>query len=245
MIFFLIPVYNEALNLPLLADNLNGSLPSQNKFYVFVDDGSTDNSSSIIEQHFQGFSFIILGDGNNHGPGFSFNLGFEWILANSAESNDRIITMEADNTSDIELLYKMVCISDLGYDLVLASVYAQGGGFEKTSFIRKFLSAVANLCFRFLFNINVLTLSSFYRVYTVSIIQNIKKKYPEIIKEKGYISKLEILLKAIRCEAHIIEVPMKLHSSRRIGESKMKIFKNSILYFNFLFRSALFNKDRI
>jgi dolichol-phosphate mannosyltransferase len=245
MIFFLIPVFNEALNLPLLAGNLKSSLPSQNKFYVFVDDGSVDNSSNVIEQLFQGFNFIILGDGDNHGPGFSFNLGFEWILANSVGSNDRIITMEADNTSDIGLLYRMLCISDLGYDLVLASVYAQGGGFEKTSFIRKLLSAVANLFFRFLFNVKVLTLSSFYRIYNVSIIKKIQKTYPEIIKEKGFICKLEILLKAIRCEAHIIEVPMKLHSSKRIGKSKMKIFKTSILYFNFLFRSVLSKMGRI
>lgn len=245
MIFFLIPVYNEALNLPLLAENLKKTLPGKEKFFVFVDDGSVDDSPNVINQLFKGCNYKILGDGNNHGPGFSFNLGFDWIISTSKDPLDKIVTMEADNTSDIELLGKMIGISNLGFDLVLASVYAQGGGFEKTSFLRKLLSSVANLFFRYLFDVKVLTLSSFYRIYDISLINSIKEKYNVIIKEKGFICKLEILLKAIHCNANIIEVPMKLHSSKRIGKSKMKVLKTSILYFNFLFRSVFSKSEKI
>jgi len=235
MIYFLIPVYNEALNLQLLAENLKNSIPSQEKFFVFVDDGSIDNSSTIITKEFYGFDYIILGDGKNHGPGFSFNLGFEWILEHSHDITDKIVTMEADNTSDIELLDKMIIISDLDYDLVLASVYAQGGGFQKTNFFRRFISFIANMVFRSIFNIKILTLSSFYRVYKISLIGEIKSKYINIISESGFISMLEILIKAIKVNAKIIEVPMKLMSANRKGKSGMKIMKNTLSYLRFLF----------
>jgi hypothetical protein len=45
---------------------------------------------------------------------------------------------------------------------------------------------------------------------------------------------VEILLKAIRADAKIIEVPMHLDSSKRKGKSKMKTFKTSMSYIRFL-----------
>jgi dolichol-phosphate mannosyltransferase len=243
MVYFLIPVYNEVLNLPLLAENLRSSLPGERKKFVFVDDGSSDGFPEAIKKLFQDTDHIVLGDGSNHGPGYSFNLGFDWILSDSGDPSDRVVTMEADNTSDIELLPVMMTIAGMNYDLVLASVYAQGGGFEKTSFFRRLLSGIANLFFRFTFDVKVLTLSSFYRVYTVSLLRSIRKEYGILIREAGFICKLEILLKAIRCQAKVIEVPMKLHSSKRQGKSKMKIMRTSITYLRFLVQN-MFNEGR-
>ena len=124
--------------------------------------------------------------------------------------------------------------TDWKYDLVLASVYAQGGGFSKTSIFRKLISFIANQLLRFIFGIKILTLSSFYRVYTVSIIKSIKSHYGKIITENGFICMLEILIKSIRIGTKIIEVPMILNSDKRIGKSKMKIIKTSIRYIHFL-----------
>ncbi|MEJ0055047.1 MAG: glycosyltransferase [Bacteroidota bacterium] len=105
-------------------------MTDREKFYVFSDDGSTDRSKEILHSLFKNNQFAVLGDGSNSGPGFAFNKGFEWILSHSKSDADRIVTLEADNTSDISILPKMVTIAELGYDLVLASVYAQGGGFD-------------------------------------------------------------------------------------------------------------------
>ncbi len=173
----------------------------------------------------------------NHGPGHAFDKGFEWIINNSVEENDVVVTMESDSTSDVNILENMLQINNLGYDLVLASVYAQGGGFDKTSFFRKLISSVANLLFRYFFNLKVLTLSSFYRVYNVSLLRKIKSEYGIIIKEKGFICMLEILLKSVNVNAKIIEVPMVLKSDLRQGKSKLKIVKTSYAYFKFLIRN--------
>jgi dolichol-phosphate mannosyltransferase len=233
MIYFLIPVYNEAANLPNLHKELTAWNPSDAVHFVFSDDGSTDKSPDLIRQLFGSNTFTILGDGSNRGPGIAFNTGFEWII-NHAAAEDKVVTLEADCTSDLGILDTMLTLNGLGYSLVLSSVYAQGGGFEKTSFARKFISAVANFLFRFLFDVKVLTLSSFYRVYEVGLLKKIKEKYGSLIAEPGFVCMLEILVRAIRCEAKIIEVPMQLHSSRRIGPSNMKVARTTVQYFRFL-----------
>jgi len=238
-VYFLIPVYNEEGNIPALFNDLVNALQEENKFYLFVDDHSTDNTIDLIKKTFSNTSFTILEKEKNYGPGHSFNMGFEWILKNSADDSDIIVTMEADTTSDISILPLMKAVSDLGYELVLASVYAQGGGFERTNFFRKVISFFANMLFRFFYNVKVLTLSSFYRIYHISLLKKIKEKYPVLISENGFICMLEILMKAVKVEACIIEVPMKLKSDKREGTSKMKILKNMLQYFRFLFFKKL------
>jgi len=236
MVYFLIPIYNEANNIANLFNEIAGVLSNEEKYFVFSDDGSSDNSPIVLAQYFKDLPHIILGDGSNQGPGNAFNTGFEWILKTSKNENDIVVTLEADCTSDTSLLPKMISINRLGYSLVLASVYAQGGGFDKTSFFRKLLSSIANLIFRFLFDIKVLTLSSFYRIYSISLLKAIKANNTVIINEKGFICMLEILIKAIKVNASIVEIPMTLYSSKRVGKSKMKILKTSVAYLKFLMK---------
>jgi len=232
--YFLIPVYNESANLDLLAENLLSSLPGRNKFYVFVDDCSADNTVSKISSLFRPEQHHVITKERNAGPGDSFNKGFEWFLQQSDNKDDIIITMEADNTSDINLLPVMVALSEMDYDLVLASVYAQGGGFEKSSFIRKVISFAANMFLRFVYNIKIQTLSSFYRVYRKELITEIKNHYNPIITEKGFVCMFEILLKSVRLNARMIEVPMVLKSLNRKDKSKMKVLKTTGHYIRYI-----------
>jgi len=236
MIFFLIPVFNESANLKNLYGELTAWQGKNEIHYVFSDDGSKDGSRELAAKLFEKKSFTVLGDGVNRGPGAAFNAGFEWILKNS-KPEDTIVTIEADCTSDLGILDVMLNLQTMGFDLVLASVYAQGGGFEKTSLFRKFISAAANFMFRFLFNVKVLTLSSFYRVYQVSLLQRIQSKFNGIITESGFICMLEVLIRSIHCDARIIEVPMQLHSSKRVGQSNMKVMKTTMQYFKYLLKA--------
>lgn len=237
MIYFLIPVYNEEQNIPDLYLQLNNVIPGEEKFIIFSDDGSSDNSLDVINKTFNGTPHIILGDGINRGPGHAFNTGFEWLLANSKNENDIIVSLEADGTSDLSILPAMVTINRLGYELVLSSVYAQGGGFDNTTFLRRLFSSFANLLYRFLFNVHILTLSSFYRVYSTSLLKRVKQRYPAVIEEHGFICMLEFLIKAIDSKAKIIEVPMVLYSQKRKGDSKMKVLKTMIQYITFLVKT--------
>lgn len=237
MLYFVIPTYNEEMNIPELAKNLSNAVPDEEKFYIFVDDGSTDSTIESINCSFPKDSVHIITKAKNKGPGDSFNLGFEHLLERDLSNTDLIVTIEADNTSDVKILERMIVNARAGYDLVLASPYAQGGGFEETTLFRKILSFAANTVLRFCFDVKILTLSSFYRVYKPDILRVIKAKYGTIIEEPGFICMVEILIKAIRCKAEIIEIPMVLHSEKRKGKSKMKIVKTGKSYLKFLIKS--------
>jgi dolichol-phosphate mannosyltransferase len=235
-VYFLVPLYNEAENIALLHQNIMAACPSYKKFFLLVDDGSSDNTVNAATRLFgSAQNFHLLTKNKNQGPGDSFNAGFEWILSHSKQHDkDLVVTLEGDNTSDLGILDAMMMLSVSGYSLVLASVYAQGGGFEGTTFWRKLISFVANQMLRFAFDIKVLTLSSFFRIYHVNLLARIKQRHSTLIESKGFICMIEILLKAIRADAKIIEVPMTLKSNVRKGKSKMKIMKTAWSYIKFL-----------
>ena len=238
MIHVLIPVYNEAGNIANLAQELRPWSERSDIAIIFSDDGSTDATIALIREHFSAGNMTVIGDGINRGPGMAFNAGFEKILESAAD-DDVVVTMEADCTSDIGILPEMLGIAALGYDLVLASVYAQGGGFDKTTLWRRLLSSLANMCYRFAFDLRVATLSSFYRVYSVRKLREVKTRHGVIIREPGFICMLELLIKMIECKARVIEVPMMLASTKRVGSSKMKVFKTTLSYFRFLLARKL------
>lgn len=233
MIFIVIPIFNEGDNLQNLFNEIT-SLNVGDYFLVFANDGSIDNSVYEINKLFGTQPHVILSSNKNYGPGDAFDRGLNWVLDNSISSLDIVVTMEADCTSDLTILPKMIEISKLGYDLVLASVNVQGGGFSETTLVRRLLSGVANLLFRFIFNLKVQTISSFYRVYTIDLLKKIKLNDGILIREKGFLCMLEILLKSIKLNANIIEIPMILNSKKRIGKSKMPLIKTTFRYLAFL-----------
>ncbi len=236
MIFFLVPVYNEEENIPKLFESFARVSDKHEVTFVFVDDCSTDNSVNLINTLFENFRFKVITKQQNGGPGHSFNLGFDWILEHS-ESTDLVVTLEADGTSDLSILSTMITLSsEFGFDLVLSSVYAQGGGFQQTSFFRKTISFWANIMLRAIFNVKVLTLSSFYRISSVALLRRIKDRYSIIIEQPGFVCMFEMVLKSINVDARIIEVPMQLKSEARIGQSKMNVTKTSKEYLRFIYK---------
>lgn len=244
MIYILVPVYNEEKNIENLFNELSEFVANKEVCFVFSDDGSVDQTIPLIMSFFA--DPFILGDGVNKGPGSAFNRGFEWIIENSESDADVVVTIEADCTSDLGILNGMLALHSQGFDLILASVYAQGGGFDSSNWFRRFISLCANLLFRFFFNVKVQTVSSFYRVYGVALLRKIKLTHREIISEAGFICMLEILLKSIDVGARIREVPTILKSKKRVGDSKMNIFVTTLQYFSFLARHKLqFRSDRL
>lgn len=234
MIYLLIPVFNEEDNIQELYKQIKLHFSEEDILCVLVDDGSSDNSVNTIKATFKDLRYQLLENGSNKGPGFSFNHGFTWILNQSNSDSDLVISFEADVTSDLSRANTMYSISKLGYDLVLASVYAQGGGLKNTSWVRVFVSLVANQLIRTIFDIKVNTLSSFYRVYRIDLLRKIQLKYGNITNEIGFICMVDILIRAIKVGATIIEVPVQLDSSLREGKSKMKLFKNTKDYLTYL-----------
>lgn len=111
-----IPLYNEEESLPELCDWIVKVMKKNNFTYeiIFVDDGSTDDSWSVIEKLQKEYTTIrAISFVRNYGKSAALQVGFQ------AAQADVVITMDADlqdNPDEIPELYRM--IKEDKYDLV-------------------------------------------------------------------------------------------------------------------------------
>jgi dolichol-phosphate mannosyltransferase len=124
-------------------------------------------------------------------------------------------------------------------DVVLASVYSEGGGFSKTNWVRLLISKFANGLTRRCLNLPYQTLTSFYRIYRVSALHKLQNNGRPIFSEKGFICQVEILYKLHRKGFVIKEIPTTLFTDRRKGKSKMNLRKTMIAHIRFLLRTVM------
>ena len=231
----MVPVYNEAPNIPTLYDAF-GQLAAElgQRFqlhFVLVDDGSSDETVALARRDTRGLDVQVLQHGVNKGPGAAFATAFAWLAGRATES-DWVITMEGDNTSRHELIKQMLTRAQEGFEAVFASPYMYGGGFTQTSFLRKLLSSGANLIVKDLLDIQgILTVSSFFRLYRARTLLRMQRAFgPGIVQRTGFESMVEMVMKMAMMGITISEVAMLLDSSRRKGKSKMKIMRTIFGY---------------
>ena len=75
-ISYIITVYNKAKALPLLVESLRNQEGDFVKEFIFVDDGSTDNSVDVLKPLVQNLGGDILHQ-SNQGPSVALNLGLK------------------------------------------------------------------------------------------------------------------------------------------------------------------------
>ena len=108
-----IPVYNEEDNIRLLHERLRKALDPLNQEYemLFVDDGSTDRTLSILEEiESSDNRLIVLSLRRNFGQTAAFAAGFDFARG------DVVITMDGDlqnDPADIPKLLELIKDNDL------------------------------------------------------------------------------------------------------------------------------------
>ena len=244
MVYFIIPAYNEEKNLPLLVKNTKAAMEELNMpFTIYiVNDGSKDSTSALCKVYSMSVPLREIKFDENVGVGTAFKKGFEEVFK-VVKTGDIIITKEADNTSDPDILRKMIELIHSGYDIVLASCFAPEGGVENSTIDRHMLSFCANMLLKISFPIRgVNTYSSFYRAYDAKRLKMAFEAYEgKILEEKGFVCMVEMLVKLSRLPLKITEEPMVLKCDKREGSSKMRRRRTILGYLMFikgqLFRS--------
>jgi dolichol-phosphate mannosyltransferase len=234
-LFVVIPLLNEAQNVPRLLADLAESVAAldgtREVSVLLVDDGSTDGTADVARQHAGRLPVEVLVHDRNRGPGYAFGTAFA-ALAERLAPDDLVLTMEGDNTSRAELLATMLVRSREGHDAVFASPYMYGGGIVKTRTSRVVLSHLANGFVKEVLGVRgLLTVSSFYRLYRGSALQRLQAHYgTRVVERPGFESMVEMVMKMSYLEMTISEVPMILDTSRRIGASKLRVRRTALGY---------------
>jgi dolichol-phosphate mannosyltransferase len=236
MLVFVVPVYNEAENLPRLLSDFEGrpELFSSGGRLVLVDDGSTDGTPDLVREYHGRVPVELVQLERNQGPGVAFRTGFEAVLADCAD-NSLVVTLEGDTTSDLNALPQMLQRAAEGADLVVAD-----WRMVNVSRVRRLLSRSAGFVVRRALGLQAKTVSSFFRVYRASALRHGFDRYgDEFMRETGFACKAEILVKLTALGVRVEEVPVPLDWSRRLGKSKMPVLRTMLAYWRMLLRLRL------
>jgi dolichol-phosphate mannosyltransferase len=239
--FFVVPAYNEADNLPRLLADLDArpSLFVGGSRVIVVDDGSSDGTADLAEAY-EGrhVDVEVVRLGVNQGPGAAFRAGFAAALAHCPAGQEAlVITLEADTTSNLDSLPAMIDEA-ASADVVLAA-----WRMTNVSAKRRLLSSAAGFVVRHALGVDARTVSSFYRVYRASALRAASDHYgANLIRESGFACKAELLAKFAAIRMRVREVTVDLDTTRRVGESKMPIFKTIVAYWRMMLRQIAFGQ---
>ena len=132
-----IPVYNEALNLPLLFSRLYPVLDGLGRKYeiLFTNDGSADASLELLKAQFKARPDVtrVIDFNANYGQHMAIMAAFERVRGQV------IVTLDADLQNPPEEIPKLLALIDVGHDYV--------GGFRinrKDSLFRTVASRIIN-----------------------------------------------------------------------------------------------------
>ncbi len=248
MIIFVLPAYNEEHSISFLVEEIDSRMSRKKLQYhlCIVNDGSTDKTYEILIKLKEKYPLTLFSHYPNRGVGETFQEGFKAALQIGHE-DDIVVTMEADNTSDLDILDQMLLKLNEGTDVVLASCYAPQGSVVGTTSLRVFLSKAANLLLQIFFPLkNIHTYSSFYRVYRISALQKMVGLYGKrFFEEPGFECMVELLIKLARhSEIKISEVSMVLDGSKRVGKSKMRILRTICGFLRVILKHGLLGRFR-
>jgi dolichol-phosphate mannosyltransferase len=227
-VFLVLPAFNEEGNLALVLDGC--ALATKDTGcqlrVVLVDDGSTDNTSTVAHARAIEMPIELIVHEVNQGLGRTIHDGLK-RAAELAGPDDAIVTMDADNTQPASLIPRMLQALEAGNDLVIASRFRPGSQVVGLSLFRRMLTLVSSVLYRAIRPIpGVRDYTCGFRAYRGSLMQKAFAEYNGcLVTETGFTCMAEILVKLAALSPAIQEVPMVLRYDRKKGASKMPVVR--------------------
>jgi len=244
VIYILLPAFNESSGIETILHNISHQLEGLQYLLVVVNDGSTDDTFSILKKFQIKINLKIINHEKNLGLGSAMKTGITYI-SSVINDDDILITMDADNTHPVELFPKLIKnTGGNGSDIVIASRYAMGGCEVGLTNLRKILSGGASALLKLFFPIqNVNDYTSGYRAYSGKIIKKSNEFYADtLVSESGFTCMAEILIKLSHIGAKITEEGMILRYDLKRGKSKIKILRTILEYFRLILKLKFLKK---
>jgi len=163
MVSVVIPVYNEEANLPHLFERLRSAMEKTGKRYeiIFVDDGSRDNTLSILKSFLTNPGVKVVELTRNYGQHAAIFSGF------SVVRGDIVITLDADLQNPPEEIPNLMRVMEEGDYDVVGTIRRE----RKDSFLRTIPSRMINVITRKITKVNMSDWGCMLRAYRRSIVE--------------------------------------------------------------------------
>lgn len=163
MISLVIPVYNEEANLPRLIERLRSVMLTTGRSHeiIFVDDGSRDNSLSILKGFLIYPEVKVVELTRNYGQHAAIFSGFSIVRG------DIVITLDADLQNPPEEIPNIIGVMEEGDYDVVGTIRKE----RKDSFFRTFPSRMINAVTRKITKVNMSDWGCMLRAYRRNIVE--------------------------------------------------------------------------
>ena len=212
-----IPTYNEADNLPVIASQLF-DLKVAKLGIIVVDDASPDGTGSIADGLVDAHTgrFIVVHRAGKQGLGTAFVKGFEVALDTNVKN---IVQMDCDLSHPTKEVSAMLdALGDA--DVVTGSRYCAGGDVDPDwSMRRVLLSKWANYGIRMVLGLRVRDATSGFKAYRRSALETIDLRR---LRLSGFGFQAEVAYRVQQCKLRTIEHPY-IFMARTAGKSKMSL----------------------
>ncbi len=241
MYYILLPTYNEERDIGPLLQRICEAMQAlhfdQYKV-LLVNDGSTDGTLLVVHGCQENMPVEILEHGVNKGLGLAMLTGLR-RAAELLQDEDVLVTMDADNTHDPQLIGAMVGKIRAGSNLVIASRYEQGGEEVGLSRSRSVLSRGASALLKMFFPITgAKDYTCGFRAYRGAELKQAFQVYGDrFVEERSFTCMAEILIKLRAMGLRVAEVPLVLRYDLKIGRRKMKVLHTIGRYFVMIARN--------
>lgn len=216
-----LPTYNEAANLPVIAAELL-ALPLNNLRILVADDNSPDGTGAIADQLAERYGqdkLTALHRPGKQGLGRAYVDGMTRAIAADAEF---VVQMDSDLSHAPKYLPQMLgTLLSTNADVVIGSRYVAGASLAtEWSWHRRALSSFANAYVRALLHLGIRDVTAGFKIWRSSALQTIDVAS---IRSNGYSFQVEMNYRSVRHGLKIVELPIHF-ADRREGDSKMNVW---------------------
>ncbi len=218
---FVIPTYNEALNVTPLLRCLCALYRDDATAFLIVDDESPDGTARLVREFAENENErrVHILEGRHRGLGDAYVRGISHAL--TVLGADVIVQMDADFSHDPADARKLLAHLKAGADVAIGSRYVAGGAVDaRWSARRRLLSRWGNRMARWVAGLAaVRDCTAGFRAIKAEVLRAAKV---ENIRVQGYAFQIVLLHRLIHAGARIIEEPVYFRERER-GYTKLGV----------------------